>query len=71
MNFKKKTLSVIISAAIFLVGCNNNDNDATISEIVKPTLASKFVNIIDREGNPVAMRDLHGSHLKVTPSYAS
>ena len=69
MNFKKKTLSVIISAAIFLVGCNNNDNDATISEIVKPTLASKFVNIIDREGNPVAMRDLHGSHLKVTPFF--
>ena len=57
------------SLPIFLTGCNgsdsNNSSDENVSAVAPK--ASDFVNIIDRKGNPVAMRDLAHGHLKVTP----
>lgn len=74
MVMKKTLCAVAVSMVIALTGCNDNDNDVVSNggtEIIPESqlVASKFKNMIDRTGNPIAMRDVVNSNMRYIPMF--
>lgn len=65
MNIKASLCAVAVGIALSLSGCNS-DNATESSVTLK---AAEFKNTIDRAGVPVALRDLHGGHLRYIPMF--
>ncbi len=55
MIFRKTLLAVLIGSVAALAGCNSSSNDVDDKTTTLPT--SDYTNIIDRAGNPDALRD--------------
>jgi len=55
MVFRKTLLAVLIGSVAALAGCNSSSNDVDDKTTTLPT--SDYTNIIDRAGNPDALRD--------------
>ncbi|ELV8721865.1 alpha-glucosidase [Vibrio harveyi] len=66
MHFKTSLCAIAVGVALTLSGCNSSDNDSNVDA---PLKAAEFHNTIDRAGVPVALRDLHGGHLRYIPMF--
>ena len=76
MYLKKSLLAASIFSIVALAGCNDNDNDDVVYTNASVTLtpesqlvASRFKDIIDRTGNPVAVRDVVGGNMRHIPLF--
>ncbi|WDZ73716.1 hypothetical protein PWW31_24750 [Vibrio harveyi] len=66
MHFKTSLCAIAVGVALTLSGCNSSDNDSNVDA---PLKAAEFHNTINRAGVPVALRDLHGGHLRYIPMF--
>lgn len=76
MNIKKTLCAIAVGTALSLTGCKDNDSDVYYLPSSSPDLipesqliASRFKNIIDRSGNPIAVRDLLGGNMRHIPLF--
>ena len=73
--FKKTILAVSVASMLALTGCSTNDsNDSTpgTGPVLDPLgdIALKYDNVLDRSGDPQALRDLDGySNIAYNPLY--
>lgn len=78
---KKSILAMAVSMSVLLTGCGDETNnyyetpespETNVGNQLVPESslkAAQFKNTIDRKGVPIALRDLHGGHLRYIPMF--
>ena len=77
MLMKKHLCAIAVSMAVLaLSGCNDDDNNGVSSGNNNSGLipehqlkAAKFKDMIDRKGNPIAVRDVVSSNMRYIPMF--